>query len=48
MLCQLARLKEASNRLDEDTNADKLRLKQAQMDGAQLRSQIIEARPADT
>ena len=41
---QLAKLKEISNKLEEDSTADKLRLKQAQLEGAQLRSQIIEVR----
>ena len=39
---QLARVKETSNKLEEDNNAERLRLKQAQLEGAQLRSQIIE------
>lgn len=39
---QLARAKEASNKLEEDNNCERLRLKQAQLEGGQLRSQVIE------
>ncbi|KAK9808328.1 hypothetical protein WJX73_002253 [Symbiochloris irregularis] len=40
---ELARAKEASNRVEEEISSDRLRLKQAQLEGAQLRSQVIES-----
>ena len=39
---QLARAKEASNKLEEEVSAERLKLKQAQLEGGQLRSQVIE------
>lgn len=42
---QLAKVKEANNRLEEENNGDRLKLEQVRLEGAHLRSQIIEVSP---